>query len=262
MQRSNAFRRLGRTGTAGLLTAVLAASAAEAALPTGGMLLPRPRGPARADLPTPTAISVYRIPTATAYGIFVGSSPSQASEDLFSSEAANEETASVAANRLVIRPRVAMAPNPFEAFESTPQTSAANESAGDSVVEPLPDAWATEDVSAGPSDTMFAGLRGICPVTLREERRVVTPQPGLVSEYEGRRYEFATPEAKAAFDADPGKYAPAFGGRDVVLTSAGATEAVGSLKHAGFYRERLYLFQTEDTCKAFHDAPRRFAIEE
>lgn len=138
----------------------------------------------------------------------------------------------------------------------------ANGVAEAAVVERLPETWLDEQPTEISSDANFAGMKGICPVTLREERRVVTPRPGLTSDFQGRRYSFATPEAKAAFDADPEKYAPAFGGRDVVLTSAGAIEAVGSLKHAGFYRERLYLFQSEDTCKAFYDAPRRFALEE
>ena len=78
----------------------------------------------------------------------------------------------------------------------------------------------------------------------------------------GRRYEFATPEAKTAFEADPERYAPALGGRDVVLTTNGSEDAVGSLKHAGFYRERLYLFQTDESYKAFYENPQKFLVGE
>src|SRR5690606_8702280 len=67
-----------------------------------------------------------------------------------------------------------------------------------STVAALPDEWVNEPASNGSSDTYFAGLKGICPVTLRDERRVVTPQTTLFVEFEGRRYEFATAEAKAA----------------------------------------------------------------
>lgn len=262
MLRSTLIQRFGRTGTASVLATVLAASAAEAALPTGGMMLPRPHGPARCDLPAPTAISTFRIPSATAYGLVGTTTPSKEMGDIFSPEPKEEESAVMASNHPLIQPRNATTPNPFESFEAEPATMTANGVTEATVVERLPETWLDEQPSETSSEATFAGLKGICPVTLIEERRVVTPQPGLTTEFQGRSYSFATPQAKAAFEADPEKYAPAFGGRDVVLTAAGAIEAVGSLKHAGFYRERLYLFQSEDTCKAFYNAPRRFALED
>lgn len=248
MRRSDILRLLGRTGIAGVLATTFAAQAAEATLPTGGMMRPRPRGPARADLPSPTSISATRIPSAAAYGIT--GQPVVFRDGGMLADEAPAAPPTIAADEA----------NPFV----VPEPAAAGEDAtppADSVTE-QPPSDATEPVSAEPSDGDFAGLKGICPVTLREERRAVTPRPELSSEHAGRRYEFATPEAKAAFDADPERYAPALGGRDVVLTAGGAEEAVGSLRHAGFYRERLYLFQTEESYKEFYANPRRFVVGE
>lgn len=255
MRRNDILWRLARTGLAALLATTFAAQAAEAALPTGGMMRAKPKGPARADLPSPTSISATRIPSAAAYGI-VGEPV------LFHDGAAIAGETPAAPAEKPAPPQTAAVdqPNPF----AVPEPAAAGEDAtppADSVAEETP-FDATEPVAAAPTDEDFAGLKGICPVTLREERRVVTPKPELFSDYAGRRYEFATPEAKAAFDADPDRYAPVLGGRDVVLTAGGAEEAVGSLKHAGFYRERLYLFQTEESYKEFYANPRRFIVGE
>lgn len=282
MKRSDSLRRLFRIGLAGFPTALLAASIAEASLPTGGMLLPRPQGPARGDLPAPTSIDSYRIPSAVAYGMTDGRRlPSDGVPDEGVSHRKTRYAAEAPSvvGRPAVRSRAAalaqrrdhiglpeppaasgiVERNPYDEintdFAMVPQDSRPP-------VSVPPDAWETGPVSTESAVAYYAGLNGICPVTLREERRVVTSRPELFSEFEGRRYEFATPEAKAAFDIDPERYAPVLGGRDVVLTSLGAEDAVGSLKYAGFYRERLYLFQAESTFHAFYDNPRRYAVGE
>jgi YHS domain-containing protein len=104
----------------------------------------------------------------------------------------------------------------------------------------------------------YAGLKGVCVVTLRDERRLAVPRPELYSMFGGRRYEFATPAAKSAFDADPLHYAPVLEGRDLVMMAAGMSDDVGTLRHAGFYRERLFLFQSAENLREFCRDPRRF----
>jgi YHS domain-containing protein len=283
MRRSDLLGRLTKVGTAGALATMLAASA-EAALPTGGMLLSRPRGPARADLPCATAISAIRVPSAIAYGI-VGGPAGSADEPeaiAFANEAPAEPTELIPEEDTspVITPRTALtdadpfappapsewnkiaAANPFGPApvgeDPTPPAEEPSETAV--AQETPPPAIATEPVSVEPELAEYAGLKGICPVTLRDERRVVEPKPELVSMHAGRRYEFATADAKAMFDANPDRYAPALGGRDVVLTAQGAEEAIGSLKFAGYYHGRLYLFQSDETYRAFYESPKRYGV--
>jgi YHS domain-containing protein len=285
MRRSDILGRFVRGGAAGMAALVFAASAAEAALPTGGMLLPRPRGPARADLPSATAIAVFRIPSATAYGIAgggVGGEDAAVFANETPTETIPEGAGEAKESAPLITPRTASAEsNPFAppAPEETDAVSAADPFAPAPIGEdPTPPAEAaaggftaaeappvpitTEPVSVEPEVAEFAGLKGVCPVTLRDERRSVTPNPELVSLHAGRRYEFATAEAKAEFDADPDRYAPALGGRDVVLTAHGAEDAVGSLKFAGYYHGRLYLFQSDETYRAFYENPKRYGVGE
>ena len=105
-------------------------------------------------------------------------------------------------------------------------------------------------------------LKGLCPVTLRDDRRPVVPHPQYSCNFEGCRYEFVSAKAMARFQNDPGFYAPAASGRDVVLVSAGDTEATGNLKYASIYHSRLYLFQSEVTQRAFVANPSRFGVLE
>lgn len=274
MRRSDILGRFVRVGAAGLLAAGFAVQVAQAGLPTGGMMLPKPKGPARADIPTKTSISTTRVPSAVAYGIAGGGTAARLGAVANAAPAA-VPSRSGAMPKITARTAAIDPSNPF----AVPAPGEATEQPGP---RPLaedataPDEWAAEGATSGkgetepvsteaapaaPGDGEFAGLKGICPVTLREERRAVKPKPELFSEFAGRRYEFATPEAKAAFDADPEHYAPVLGGRDVVMTANGVEEAVGTLKHAGFYRERLYLFQTEESYKKFYENPRRFVVE-
>lgn len=212
MRRSESLTHLGGFGITAVLGVVLIVTMAEASLPTGGMLRQMPRGPARADMPASTSITVYRIPSAVAYGL----RPGQAAPPRI----LNDEE-SVYGVRLPENSAIAIGAQQF-------------------------------------GSDLYAGLRGVCVVTLRDERRLAAPRPELFSMFGGRRYEFATPKAKAAFDAEPLAYAPVLEGRDVVLTVGGVDEAVGTLRHAGFYRERLFLFQSAENLIEFSRDPRRF----
>lgn len=55
-------------------------------------------------------------------------------------------------------------------------------------------------------------IQGYDPVAFFMDNRPVKGNPQLQSEYRGARYYFATSEHKAAFDKDPAKYEPQFGG--------------------------------------------------
>lgn len=216
MRRSESLWYVGGFGVSALMGAVLIVSAAEASLPTGGMLLPRPRGPARSDMPASTSIVVYRIPSGVAYGLPWNESGSPA-------ELTDDD--SVYAVKL---PENGDA-RPIESYR--------------------------------PDRRGYGGLHGICVVTLRDQRRLATPQSQFYSVYLSQRYEFASSEAKDAFDANPALYAPAFEGRDAVMVAWASDDGLGTLRYAGFYRQRLYLFQSADSRDEFCRDPRRYAVE-
>lgn len=104
--------------------------------------------------------------------------------------------------------------------------------------------------------TAEIGLDGYCPVALRDHRKKTKGDERFQSTYGGATYVLSSLEAKAAFDADPKKYAPANGGQDVV--AANGSGIPGRLQHGVWFRNRLYLFATAETLQKFTAAPRKF----
>ncbi|MFH5806789.1 hypothetical protein ACG2DA_22310, partial [Alienimonas sp. DA493] len=101
-------------------------------------------------------------------------------------------------------------------------------------------------------------LMGFCPVTLRDERDLAEGDDRFTAEFEGVTYRFASAEARVKFVADPARYAPAAGGRDLVIASTGWGETVGSLAHAAWYKGRLYLFASRESMRRFVANPRDY----
>ena len=64
-------------------------------------------------------------------------------------------------------------------------------------------------------------LRGFDPVAYFTQNKAVLGKPQLTAEYHGVTYEFATKEDQSAFQADPEKYVPQFGGFCAFATSVG-----------------------------------------
>src|SRR5690606_36276956 len=81
----------------------------------------------------------------------------------------------------------------------------------------------------------LGGFQGFCPVALRDRRELVDARPEFLAVHQGRTYELASAEAKARFEANPAKYAPMNGGRDVVLVAQGESDAEGNLAHAVWF---------------------------
>lgn len=105
------------------------------------------------------------------------------------------------------------------------------------------------------------GLKGFCPVALRDDRDLKNALPEHHSTFQGRTYYFSTADAKTAFDENPKQYAPISGGQDVVLLKEKVTKE-GSLDHAVWFKDRLYLFTSQKTLEQFVATPKEFAISE
>ncbi|MEK6258736.1 MAG: tetratricopeptide repeat protein [Planctomycetota bacterium] len=120
----------------------------------------------------------------------------------------------------------------------------------------------TASTSANP-ETGFAetadGLKGFCPVAIRDERRLAVALDEFSFEHQAQTYRFSSAEALEKFQANPELYAPIAGGLDVVAVRRGTAIANGSLDFAVWYRHRLHLFSTTENLAAFRAAPRTFA---
>jgi YHS domain-containing protein len=107
----------------------------------------------------------------------------------------------------------------------------------------------------------LTGLKGFCPVALRDSRDLKDARPSFQTEFNGDFYNFSSAEALAKFKADPEKYAPAAGGQDVVLAASEGTNREGSLDRAVWFRNKLYLFSSKDSHEEFVASPSKFAVD-
>ncbi len=103
------------------------------------------------------------------------------------------------------------------------------------------------------------GFKGFCPVALRDRRDLIDAQAEYSATFGLQTYEFSSAEAKAAFEADPSRYAPAAGGNDVVVLVNSGEEQAGILDFALWYRDRLYLFRSRETMTLFNKDPQKYA---
>jgi len=105
----------------------------------------------------------------------------------------------------------------------------------------------------------MVGLKGFCLVALRDHRDLVPSKPEFRSSYKSTSYLFSTATAKEKFDMNPVKYAPVFGGADVVLLATHHKTVEGSLECSVWHKGRLYLFSNPESVQAFYKDPDQFA---
>ncbi len=135
---------------------------------------------------------------------------------------------------------------------------------------PLPSDTSDEEASKKTTDakrkliaerTDLQGMKGFCPVALRDDRDLQNALPEHASLFKGRTYYFSSADAKATFDEQPEQYAPMACGNDVVLLKTKDTKE-GSLDFAVWYKDRLYLFTSQKTLEQFIATPSEFVIKD
>ena len=103
------------------------------------------------------------------------------------------------------------------------------------------------------------GLKGFCPVTLRDQRELTDAKPEFYSTFRGQKFHFASADAKLQFDQEPARYAPAAYGADVVALTRDKDVVEGSLDYAAWFKGRLYLFGKQETHDTFVSDPSQYA---
>jgi YHS domain-containing protein len=73
-------------------------------------------------------------------------------------------------------------------------------------------------------DAQGVGLHGYDPVAYFTEGKAVKGDPKFSASYGGASYEFKSAENKAAFEKEPSKYAPQFGGYCAMAMTMGKLE--------------------------------------
>jgi len=101
-------------------------------------------------------------------------------------------------------------------------------------------------------------LGGVSPVALVDQEKVVMGSKDHEAICEGWRVRFANAKEKTAFLADLGKYYPTFAGADPVALSTGQV-MMGDPKNAFIYKNRLYLFATQENADRFRAEFKNFS---
>lgn len=99
------------------------------------------------------------------------------------------------------------------------------------------------------------GLKGFCPVVLRDDRDLVDAHSEFRVVYNSKTYYLSSSQSVSAFHSDPAKYAPAARGNDVIQQAITGEQIEGSLDFAVWYKGRLYMFSSAETMDTFVSAP-------
>lgn len=97
-------------------------------------------------------------------------------------------------------------------------------------------------------------IQGYDPVAFFTQGRPVKGQPQFESKFNGARYLFASAENKTAFDANPAKYEPQFGGFCAYAASEGHTAPI-KVDAFMVVNDRLLMQYDQDVKKLFEKDP-------
>jgi YHS domain-containing protein len=98
-------------------------------------------------------------------------------------------------------------------------------------------------------------LDGYCPVTLVEDSRWKQGNRDFAGTRDCRTFLFADADHQKRFREQPDLYMPAFLGNDVVIAKEEGRIAKGKRRHGVFYRNRIFLFASEDSIRKFNKVP-------
>ena len=105
------------------------------------------------------------------------------------------------------------------------------------------------------------GLDGFCPVTLAEHSRWQKGNPKLAASFQGITYQFTGPDELQTFLEEPQRYAPAYGGNDIVRLVDEQQNSPGERKYGLSYEKRLYFFASEKNLAAFQSNPKKYVTQ-
>ncbi len=118
--------------------------------------------------------------------------------------------------------------------------------------QPVPQSMPLPPVIESPS------LDGMCPVALTEQKKWVVGDPQWGAYHRGRLYLFAGEAQQQRFLANPDHYSPVLSGYDPVVAFEQQQFKLGQRKHGVFFKNRIYLFASEENLKRFYQSPDRF----
>lgn len=115
-------------------------------------------------------------------------------------------------------------------------------------------------------DDLKIAMDGYCVVSLFKPTKWIVGSQQFSSDFEGHRYLFATEKKKLAFDREPQKYAPVFGGQDPIELVENGRHIQGTRQFGCRFHNApkgyccVYLFSSDENRKKF-DANTSYYVE-
>lgn len=138
------------------------------------------------------------------------------------------------------------------------EESATDEPAADEFEEPIINQASSIIDNHSSSTEVLPPLQGYCLVELADQRQLHKSQPEFAVVWNSVPYQFSSAEAAERFRLNPEKYLPAAEGLDVVAVRRRWKVIEGSLDHAAWFRNQLFLFSSDVHLQQFRAAPHDF----
>ncbi|WP_201157607.1 YHS domain-containing (seleno)protein [Rhodobaculum claviforme] len=124
-------------------------------------------------------------------------------------------------------------------------------------------AWAVPATAERPDRHAAEGgvaVGGHDPVAFFNDGTAVPGDPAIALRWRGVRWHFATPAHRAAFEANPKAFAPAFGGHCPVSVAEGAPRP-GDPRHWIIHEQRLFLLAGDGAAHRLREAPQELLAQ-
>jgi|GEM_PF-2073952 len=119
-----------------------------------------------------------------------------------------------------------------------------------------------EQVLTLPTDShateALPSLREYCLVALKDQRQLHKSRAEFAVNWQDTQYQFSSQAAAERFLKDPERYLPTAGGLDLVAVRRGWRVVDGSLDHAAWFRDQLFLFASDVHLQQFRAEPQQF----
>ncbi len=102
------------------------------------------------------------------------------------------------------------------------------------------------------------GMKGYSPVAILSQQRWLRGDRKFMHLHKGIEYYLSSPEELETFKADADRYAPAWAGLDPLELTLKGEAKPGSVRHAAYFQNRLYLFASEENRQKFVERPADF----
>jgi thioredoxin-related protein/YHS domain-containing protein len=112
--------------------------------------------------------------------------------------------------------------------------------------------------NAKPAENAPVGMEGYSPVAMHQQRKWIAGKKEFASTHQGVTYWMADADELAAFQRDPGRFAPKLLGCDPVAINETDRAIPGKVQYGAIFDGELFFFATADSRTKFRENPTHY----